>query len=186
MAIESREFRNCLARFATGVTVVTATHEGHEHGMTANAFMSVSLEPPLVLLSVAHKARIKPLLEGSGRFAVSVLSEDQEPLALHFSGRPQGVEVAIGLRDDLPLIAGAVAHLICTVERSWDAGDHTLFLGRVVWMWYREGRPLTFYSGRFFGIEGAPLDPVEVPSLDTLSAPRVGSTPGHTLVADYP
>jgi flavin reductase (DIM6/NTAB) family NADH-FMN oxidoreductase RutF len=184
--IDQREFRNCLGRFATGVTVVTAKHGDHEHGMTANAFTSVSLDPPLVLVSVAHRARIKPLLQASGRFAVSVLAEDQEVLALHFSGRPQGVEVAIGIKDQLPLIAGAVAHLICRIEQSVDAGDHTLFVGLVEWLWYREGRPLTFYSGRFFGLEGAPLDPVEVPSLDTLSAPRLGATPGHTLVADYP
>jgi flavin reductase (DIM6/NTAB) family NADH-FMN oxidoreductase RutF len=184
--IDPREFRNCLGRFATGVSVVTAVHGEHQHGMTANAFMSVSLDPPLVVVSVSHKARIKPLLEESGRFAVSVLAEDQEPLALHFSGRPQGLEVAIGLKEELPLIAGAVAHLTCRVENAVDAGDHTLFLGRVEWLWYREGRPLTFYAGRFFGLEGAPLDPIEVPSLDTVSAPRLGPFPGHTLVADYP
>jgi flavin reductase (DIM6/NTAB) family NADH-FMN oxidoreductase RutF len=184
--IDQREFRNCLGRFATGVTVVTATHGEHQHGMTANAFMSGSLDPPLVVVSISHKARIKPLLEASSRFAISVLAEDQEALALHFSGRPQGLEVAIGFRDELPLIAGAVAHLTCDVENAVESGDHTLFLGRVDWLWYREGRPLTFFGGRFFGLEGAPLDPTEIPSLDTLSAPRLSSIPGHTLVADYP
>ena len=155
--------------------------------MTVNAFMSVSLEPPLVLVSVAHQARIRPLLEASGRFAVSVLSEEQENLALHFSGRPQhGLQVAVAYRGPLPLVAGAVAHLTCAIEQPIPAGDHTLYLGRVEWLWYREGRPLTFYSGRFFGLEGAPLDPTVFPSLDTVSAPRLGGPSGHTLVADYP
>src|SRR5947208_1563626 len=89
MPIAARELRNCLGRFATGVTVVTASHEQRDHGMTANAFTSVSLDPPLVLVAVRNEGRIKPLLEGSGRFAVSVLAEDQEALALHFSGRTQ-------------------------------------------------------------------------------------------------
>src|SRR5207253_11018847 len=106
-AIDPREFRTCLGRFATGVTVMTAAHAEKHHGMTVNAFMSVSLDPPLVLVSVAHAARIRPLLEGSGRFAISVLSQDQEHLALHFSGRTQqGLQLGVAFRGDLPLLAG--------------------------------------------------------------------------------
>ena len=187
MPIAAREFRNCLGRFATGVTVVTASHDGREHGMTANAFTSVSLDPPLVLVAVRNEGRIKPLLQASGRFAVSVLAEDQEPIALHFSGRTQpGLQVAFALKQGLPVIAGAVAHLTCGIEQTVPAGDHTLYVGLVDWLWYRDGRPLTFYAGRFFGLEGAPLDPTELPELEGVSAPRLGGPPGHTLVADYP
>lgn len=150
---DSREFRNALSRFATGVTVVTTQIDGGMHGMTANAFTSVSLDPPLVLISVGKQARMHTHLREGGRFGVSVLSEDQLASAWNFAGRPQeGLQPAFLWRDGVPLVEHALAQFICTVEATYPGGDHTLFLGRVEDLWYRDGSPLTFYRGRFFGV----------------------------------
>lgn len=150
---DSREFRNALGRFATGVTVVTASVDGGVRGMTANAFTSVSLDPPLVLVAVGKQARMHAHLEQGSRFGVSVLSEDQLPYAWNFAGRPQeGLEPVFMWRGGIPLVEHALAHFICTVETTYPGGDHTLFLGRVEALWYRDGSPLTFYRGRFFGV----------------------------------
>jgi len=151
-SFDSREFRNTLGRFATGVTVVTTKADGEVHGMTANAFTSISLDPPLVLVSVGKQARIHAHLSQSPRFGVSVLSEDQVGLAWHFAGRPQdGLQPVFQWRGEVPLLTHALAHFVCSVEATYPGGDHTLFLSRVAALWYRDGSPLTFYRGRFFG-----------------------------------
>jgi len=151
--VDSRAFRNALSRFATGVTVVTTAVADGVHGMTANAFMSVSLDPPLVLISVGKQARMHAHILQTTRFGVSVLSQDQVAVAWSFAGRPQeGPQPVFQWRGGVPLLANALVHLVCSVETSYPGGDHTLFLGRVEDLWYRDGSPLTFYRGRFFGL----------------------------------
>lgn len=153
VGFDSRAFRNALGRFATGVTVVATNVDGGVHGMTANAFTSVSLDPPLVLIAVGTQARMHAHLEQHGRFGVSVLSEDQVGYAWHFAGRPQdGLQPEFLWRREVPLLTHALAHFVCRVEASYPGGDHTLFLSRVEDLWYRDGSPLTFYRGRFFGV----------------------------------
>lgn len=143
-------FRRTMARFATGVTVITVVHSGGVHGMTANAFMSVSLEPPLVVVSVDRRARMHGFLEQVARYAVSILARDQEQIASHFAGKPQpGYTPDFLWIDGMPLIPGSVAHIICRLVDAHAAGDHTLFLGRVESMSYREREPLIFYSSQF-------------------------------------
>ena len=88
--IDPRHFRATMGRFATGVTVVTVGYGEHPHGMTANAFMSISLDPPLVLISVGQRARMNQHLELGVRYGVNVLSEQQEAISRHFAGRPMG------------------------------------------------------------------------------------------------
>ncbi len=150
---DPRALRNALGRFATGVTVLTASVDGGVHGMTANAFTSVSLDPPLVLVSIGQQARMHTHLVQHARFGVSVLSEDQLGYAWNFAGRPQeGLQPAFHWRHEVPLVANALAQFVCTVETSYPGGDHTLFLGRVEDLWQRDGSPLTFYRGRFFGL----------------------------------
>jgi len=150
---DSRAFRNALGRFATGVTVVTTAVDGAVHGMTANAFTSVSLDPPLVLLSVGKQARMHAHLLQGARFGISVLSEDQQAYGWNFAGRPQEeLQPTFTWRAEVPLLANALAHFVCTVEATYPGGDHTLFLSRVEDLWYRDGSPLTFYRGRFFGL----------------------------------
>ena len=157
-AFDSRTFRNALGRFATGVTVVTAVVDGGVRGMTANAFTSVSLDPPLIVVSVARHARMHGHLAQNARFGVSVLSEDQQAYAWNFAGRPQqGLQPTFLRKGDVPVLEYALAHLVCTVKALYPGGDHTLVLGRVDDLWYRDGSPLTFYRGRFFGLIPLPV-----------------------------
>lgn len=150
---DTRTLRTALGRFATGVTVVTIKVEGGVHGMTANAFTSVSLDPPLVLVSVGKQARMHAHLSQNAQFGINVLSQDQLLYAWNFAGRPQeGVQPSFLWRREVPLLPNALAHFVCTVETAYEGGDHTLFLGRVEDLWYRDGSPLTFYGGRFFGV----------------------------------
>lgn len=152
--IDPRVFRSALGRFATGVTVVTTVHEGTEHGMTANAFTSVSLTPPLVLVSVDQRARMHTLLTSSERYGVSILSEAQVKVARHFAGRPlPDLSLQFVWQQGIPLITGAVAHLVCHVVDAHRAGDHTLFIGQVEYVDYREGAPLLFTAGAFHCLE---------------------------------
>ena len=149
-SIDAREFRNALGRFASGVTVITAHHEDHTHGMTANAFVSVSLDPPLVLVSLGNLSNMHRILPTARRYGVSVLSEDQEALSGHFAGqRPPGLHVPFHMHDGVPLLDGAVAHFVVQVTDVHPAGDHTLYLGRVEHFEYREAKPLLFYAGRY-------------------------------------
>jgi flavin reductase (DIM6/NTAB) family NADH-FMN oxidoreductase RutF len=149
-AIDALQFRRTLSRFATGVTVITVPHGEHVHGMTANAFMSVSLNPPLVLISVGHHAQMFKLLGPDSLYGVSILSEDQEGLSRHFGGRAvEGLEIAFVYAHGIPLVKGAIAHIVARVVDAHSAGDHTLFIGEVQYMQSRHGRPLLFYSGSY-------------------------------------
>src|SRR5918995_4769551 len=106
--IEPRRFRSALGRFCTGVTVVTTERDGEVHAMTANAFTSVSLDPPLVLVSIDHRAKMHRLLPATRRFGVSVLGSDQERVAWHFAGRPLAAPGELFVHDgDVPLVRGA-------------------------------------------------------------------------------
>ncbi|MCO7191974.1 flavin reductase family protein [Pseudonocardia sp. McavD-2-B] len=150
--------RKALGRFASGVTIVTTAEDRNEtsvHGMTANAFTSVSLDPPLVLVSISNRAKMNARISETGRYGVSVLACDQEPLGLHFAGAPQKDPdiVRFTWRGDVPLLDGALVHLACSLEVSHPAGDHTLHIGRVQELWYDDGRPLVFYTGSFRALE---------------------------------
>ncbi len=145
----ARELRNVMGRFATGVTVVTTTHRDTIHGMTANAFLSVSLRPPLVLVSLG-RCRMSEMLPRTGRYGVSVLASDQEQFAAHFAGqRASAVDPTFVWEHDLPLLDGALAHVGCRVVDVHPAGDHVLWIGEVEHLYHREGEPLLFYTGRF-------------------------------------
>ncbi|HLH64194.1 MAG TPA: flavin reductase family protein [Solirubrobacteraceae bacterium] len=145
----ARELRQVMGRFATGVTVVTTTHRDTIHGMTANAFLSVSLRPPLVLVSLG-RCRMSELLPRSGRYGVSVLACDQERFAAHFSGqRVSEVPPTFVWQGELPLLEGALAHIGCRVVDVHPAGDHVLWIGEVEHLSHRDGEPLLFYRGRF-------------------------------------
>jgi flavin reductase (DIM6/NTAB) family NADH-FMN oxidoreductase RutF len=152
--IDPRTFRTTLGRFASGVTVITTVSGDTVHGMTANAFISVSLAPPLVLVAVDNRARLGTLLRETGRYGVSVLAEHQESLARHFAGRPQpGIADPFVWQHDMALVEGALAHLVCRVAEAHPAGDHTLFIGEVEYLDSAEGRPLLFYGGAYDCLE---------------------------------
>jgi flavin reductase (DIM6/NTAB) family NADH-FMN oxidoreductase RutF len=144
-------FRRTLGMFATGVTIITTQAGEQVHGMTANAFMSVSLRPPLVLISVDKRAKMNSLLREGVRFGVNVLAEDQRELSDHFAGRPgeRAPEARFTVIHDTPLVDGALAHLVARAERSYWGGDHALFLGRVEYARYGSGTPLLFHGGQY-------------------------------------
>lgn len=129
------ELRETMRRYPTGVAVVTVDLEGERLGLTVGSLVSVALEPPLVAVSIAHQAALHELLRGAGGFAVSLLGADQLELAQHFArGVPpivlwDGIEVRDAARG--PLLAGALGWLECVLAGEHDAGDHTLFVGRV-------------------------------------------------------
>lgn len=152
--IDPLEFRKTLGKFASGVTIVTTMHEGSMHGMTANAFLSVSLEPPLVLVSVDNRSHMHERLPESGRYGVSILSDEQEALSQHFAGRSrEGLEIPFVWRHDMPLFEGAIAHLVCRVVAAHPAGDHTLYIAEVEYLDHRDGAPLAFYTGRYANLQ---------------------------------
>ena len=152
--IDARTFRQTLGRFASGVTVVTTVHAEKVHGMTANAFVSVSLDPPLVLASLDNRSRMGALLSHSRRYGVSILSEGQQAISQQFAGRPQrGLEIPFVWRVEMPLIEGAVAHLVCHVIEAHPTGDHTLYIGQVEYLDYRNGAPLLFYTGKYQNLD---------------------------------
>lgn len=128
---DDRAFRNALGRFATGVIVVTAGPRRDPHAMTANAFMSGSLDPPLLVVSVARKARMHDRLAGARRFGVSILGREQEPASRHFAGQTvQRFAPAFGVLAGVPVLAGAAVVIAVRVERRYACGDHTLVVGR--------------------------------------------------------
>ena len=141
--------RSTLGMFATGVTVITALKDEQVHGMTANAFMSVSLEPPLVLISVDRRTKMCGFLHEGMHYGVSVLCATQAALSDRFAGRSSEEEPRFALVKDTPLVEGALAHFVARVERSYWGGDHSLFLGRVEYARQNEGTPLLFHGGRY-------------------------------------
>ena len=141
--------RRTLGMFATGVTVITALKNEEVHGMTANAFMSVSLEPPLVLISVDRRTKMCALLHEGMHYGVSVLCATQAALSDRFAGRSTEVEPRFAIVRDTPLVDGALAHFVARVERSYWGGDHSLFLGRVEYARQNAGTPLLFHGGRY-------------------------------------
>ena len=157
MGVSREEFRKALGCFATGVTVVTVARvPGQVHGMTANAFSSVSLEPPLVLVCVDRESNTHPLLLAAQRFGVNMLREDQQQVARYFAEAEKNEMVAarLGVRyrftqRGTPLLETALAQLECAVVAAHAAGDHTIFVGEVEAVALSAAAPLIFHGGKF-------------------------------------
>jgi flavin reductase (DIM6/NTAB) family NADH-FMN oxidoreductase RutF len=144
--------RRTLGMFATGVTIITTRVGEQVHGMTANAFMSVSLEPPLVLISVDRRTKMCRLLHEDSTYGVSVLCETQSGLSDRFAGRPAAPDAPEPRFDLTPytsFVNDARAPFVARVVRSYWGGDHSLFLGRVEYARTGEGAPLLFHGGRY-------------------------------------
>lgn len=156
--IDPREFRRTLGRFATGITVVTMRGGARSYGITVNAFMSVSLRPPLIAVCIDKRANAHATLAEARRFGVSILRAGQEAVSDHFAGRggqpgPEPFEDF----DGLPVVRGALAHLACSHHDVLDAGDHTIFLGEVESLRACEGEPLAYFEGRYASLLGLEL-----------------------------
>lgn len=153
--IESRQFRQALCQFATGVTIVTALDgEGRSIGVTANSFNTVSLDPPLVLWSIGKSAYSYPAFSRAEHFAVHVLGAGQRPLSDRFAqaatDKFAGLEVGNGL-GNVPLLPGCLASFECGTEHRYEGGDHLILVGRVLRMELAQSaaQPLLFHRGRY-------------------------------------
>jgi flavin reductase (DIM6/NTAB) family NADH-FMN oxidoreductase RutF len=160
MSLNSLEFRKAMGCFGTGVTIITVDLEGEVHGMTANAFASVSLDPPLVLVCVDHNTRTHTHLHTKKRFGINVLCEDQRAISEYYARAERTHEKAAaeaGARFDrtkqgTPMLHGALAYLECRLDSAQVAGDHTIFIAQVEDVVVREGEPLLFFRGKYRGV----------------------------------
>lgn len=157
MSVTQAEFREAMGCFATGVTVITVDYQGQVHGMTANAFTSVSLDPFLVLVCVDHRAQTHAHLHARKRFGVNVLAEDQRAVSEHYARADRDherAEAEAGARFErtphgTPVLRGALAYLECRLHTAQDAGDHTIFIAEVEDVVVREGNPLLYFQGKY-------------------------------------
>ncbi|API93616.1 flavin oxidoreductase [Virgibacillus pantothenticus] len=154
--MDSRAFRNAMSCFATGVTVITTKVEEETHGMTANAFMSVSLEPKLITVSIDNRANMLTKIYQSEKFAVNVLADTQQDISMHFANQAKKYEeVPFDILKGVPIIQDALVSVVCEVDRAFEVGDHTLFIGKVEAIHSNNGNPLTFYKGQYGKYEPA-------------------------------
>ena len=147
--LDPRDLRTAFGKFATGVTVITSKNGADVHGMTANSFTSVSIDPPILLVCVANKARTQNVIKEAGRFGVSVLASDQVSVSNHFAGKPEFEEMVFASLGGVPTIKGAIAQFSCTLIDAHAAGDHTIFVGEITGYAHCEGEPLMFHDGRY-------------------------------------
>jgi flavin reductase (DIM6/NTAB) family NADH-FMN oxidoreductase RutF len=157
MSLSPAEFRKAMGCFATGVTIITVDLEGEVHGMTANAFSSVSIDPLLVLVCVDHSTRTHAHLHAKKRFGINVLCEDQRviseyyasPARTHENAEEEAGAVFDRTPHGTPMLHGALAYLECRLHSATAAGDHTIFIAEVEDVVMREGDPLLFFRGMY-------------------------------------
>jgi flavin reductase (DIM6/NTAB) family NADH-FMN oxidoreductase RutF len=157
MTLNTSDFRKAMGAFATGVTIITVDLEGEVHGMTANAFTSVSLDPMLVLVCVDHSTRTHSHLHAKKRFGINVLCDDQRAVSEYYA-RPERshehAEAEAGARFDrtshgTPILHGALAYFECRLQSVQEAGDHSIFIAEVEDVVVGEGNPLLFFRGKY-------------------------------------
>lgn len=157
MPVTTDEFRAALRHFPAGVTVVTTRdREGRPSGLTASAFTSVSLDPPLVLVCVDRVATAHPAVEDHGWFAVNVLGKSQEHLSRQFAASTPDKFVGVAFREGqarLPILEDVVAALECRVVHRYVGGDHTIFVGQVEGVSIAGGPPLVYFQGSYHHLE---------------------------------
>ena len=153
MTLDAREIRNVMGHFATGVTVITTKDKtGAPFGLTANAFSSLSLNPPLVVVCVDKTVQCYACFDESKAFVVNILSEDQEEISRRFATK--GIEKFEGLKWrsgelGVPLLDGAIGYIECRVTTSCEGGDHTIFIGEIIAARAEGERPLLFFKGKY-------------------------------------
>jgi 3-hydroxy-9,10-secoandrosta-1,3,5(10)-triene-9,17-dione monooxygenase reductase component len=164
-AVDAAAFRRVVGQYATGVTVITIQHGDHVHGMTANSFASVSLDPPLVLFCVARTARMSQLLGPAPGFVINILSERQQDISRQFAGsRKEDIERVVSLAHGpvAPIVVGSLSALSCRTETLYEGGDHWIVVGRVIAIHEHESDaslgPLVFFRSRYCDL----IEPVPV------------------------
>ena len=154
MAIDARELRNVMGHFITGVTIITTKNAaGKPFGLTANAFSSLSLNPPLVLVCVDNGVDCYACFEESKVFAVNFLAEGQDALSTRFATKGiekfEGVPHKSGESCGVPLLEGAMGYIECKVVNSYEGGDHTIYVGEILSASAAGDRPLLFFKGKY-------------------------------------
>jgi flavin reductase (DIM6/NTAB) family NADH-FMN oxidoreductase RutF len=153
--VESPLFRQLLGRFATGVTVLTSRHNGEPIGMTANSLASVSLDPPLVLVSVEKGHDMHTAMEKGTHYVFNILSSEQEALSRRFATSEPDRFRSVSYRENdrgIAILDGVVAHIECEKVTAVPAGDHTTFIGLVVGGDATDRHPLLYYRGGYAGL----------------------------------
>ena len=155
--VNKDEFRAAMGDFATGVTVITTVDDqGQPHSMTANSFTSVCLDPPVLLVCVAHSTHTYGFMESKGRFGVNVLRQEQQELGAYFAKRPEDRQAGVDYsytegKDGVPILEGSMVFFNCQVLGAHVYGDHTIYIGEVKEMRRNDsGEPLMFFRSRWY------------------------------------
>ncbi len=153
---DSKLFRQAMGRFATGITVVSANDKLNEQvrGVTVNAFMSLSLDPCLISISLRNEASMTDHLNNNTHFGISILTEDQQDYSMIFSNQLEVNEpVEFEFLDGTPVLPGSLVQLVCEKESEVVAGDHTIYIAKVNRIELKSGDPLIFYGGQYRKLE---------------------------------
>lgn len=153
-----REFRNAMGQFCTGVVVITGIAQGQPLGFSAQSFVSLSLDPPLVAISPARSSTTWPLLRQTGRFGINMLAADQGAICARFArsggDKFEGLSWTLG-SEGSPLLDGVIGAIECEVQTEHEAGDHTLVIARVLDLQQcSDAPPLLFFRGTYGSFEG--------------------------------
>jgi flavin reductase (DIM6/NTAB) family NADH-FMN oxidoreductase RutF len=154
--VDAEELRRAMRQWATGVTIVTGAFGGVRHGMTVSSFTSISLEPPMVLVSLERDTRTHALVQATGRFGVTILNQQQQEISDRFAGRDREQEdrlqgmATYTLVSEVPLLAHGLAGFDCEVTASYSAGTHTLFIGIVRGVRIQAGEEPLLYFDRAY------------------------------------
>lgn len=148
--MDNRLFRDAMDKFATGISIVTTEYDGDITGMTVNAFMSVSLKPRLIAISIDEKARMYDILQNTKKFGLSILDEDQMELSMIYARQMEkDREIPFISQDGVPVIDESIATLSCYVQEIATAGDHMIFIAEVTEVEMNEGDPILFHGGQY-------------------------------------
>lgn len=152
VAVDETRFKQAMSCFASGVTVVTTEYAGHRYGVTVSAFSSLSLNPPLVLVCVEKSVRAHDVIPKAERFAVNVLTEEQEAMSNRFAAKVEDRFAGIATHEGqlgVPLIDGALASIECRLHETLPGGDHTIFIGEVVNTEIHDAAPLIYFRSGY-------------------------------------
>lgn len=151
--LDPEQLRRSMRAWTSGVTIVTASHEGEQHGMTVSSFTSIALEPPIVIVSLQTDSRTHRLISGSNAFAITILADGQQEVSDRFAGRVSDAEDRLAgvetetLVTGAPFVKGGLSYLDCRVSQTIEVGSNTLFLGEVVAARGNgEGDPLVYHN----------------------------------------
>ena len=152
MTVDDAQFKLAMSHYASGVTVVTTEHGGRPYGLTVASFASLSLHPPLVLVCIEKAVKSHDAIAASRKFGVSILGAEQADVSNRFASKAEDKFAGIAIdrgRTGVPLIAGALSTIECSVREQLPGGDHTIFVGEVLATHVREGAPLLYFRSAY-------------------------------------